>query len=266
MNMVSINEILNSDIFPPLIVSIFVAASAGLLGAFAILKRMALVGDALTHVALPGMALGLLFNFNPFWGALAFLIFATLGIWLLESYSNLSTETLVGIFFSASLAIGVILTPEEDLLEALFGDITNLTLSEALISAIVAIFLIAVILTFKRKFALNMVSSELAQSAGINNAKLNLLYLLIFAVAVALGIRFIGALLMGSLVIIPAASAKNITKSFNKFLGLSMFFGVISAAISVLVWQNSGLAPGPIFILVSVGIFLLSLAIRGLSR
>lgn len=259
-------DIFNSEIFPPLIVAIFVAASAGLLGAFAILKRMALVGDALTHVALPGMALGLILNFNPFWGALAVLLLAIFGIWLLESHSKLSTETLVGIFFSASLAIGVILTPEHDLLEALFGDITSLTLIEALASATVAALLMTIILLLKRRLALNMVSPELAQSVGINNAKLNLIYLLVFAVTAALGIRFVGAILMGSLVIIPAAAAKNVSKSFNAFLGLSMLFSVVSAAISIFIWQSNGLTPGPIFILVSVGIFLLSLAIRGLSR
>src|SRR3989338_8867764 len=70
------------DIYPPLLVAIFVSASAGLLGAFAILKKMALVGDALTHVALPGMALGLLFNFSPFLGALAFFVFVIFGILL----------------------------------------------------------------------------------------------------------------------------------------------------------------------------------------
>lgn len=255
-----------SDIYQPLLVAVFVAASAGLLGAFAILKKMALVGDALTHVALPGMALGLLFNFSPFLGALAFLVVAILGIWLMERYSKLSTETLVGIFFSASLAIGVLLTPEHELLEALFGDITALTWMEAIISAVMALILMLIVLILRRQLALNMVSSELAQSAGIKNSRLNLIYLLIFALTVALGIRFVGAILMGSLVIIPAAAARNIARSFNMFLGLSMLAGVLAAVISIFVWQNNGASPGPIFILVSVGIFLVTLATRGLSR
>ena len=254
------------DIYPPLLVAIFVSASAGLLGAFAILKKMALVGDALTHVALPGMALGLLFNFSPFLGALAFLVFAIFGIWLMERYSKLSTETLVGIFFSASLALGVLITPDHELVEALFGNIISLTWAEAIISAVMALILILIILILRRQLALNMVSSELAQSAGINNSRLNLIYLLIFALAVALGIRFVGAVLMGSLVIIPAAAARNIASSFNMFLGLSMLAGVLSAVISIFVWQNNGAAPGPIFILVSVGVFLVTLVIRGLKR
>src|SRR3989344_4239861 len=236
------------DIYPPLLVAIFVAASAGLLGAFAILKKMALVGDALTHVALPGMALGLLFNFSPFLGALAFLVFAIFGIWLMERYSQLSTETLVGIFFSASLALGVLITPDHELVEALFGNIISLTWAEAIISAVMALILILIILILRRQLALNMVSSELAQSAGINNSRLNLIYLLIFALAVALGIRFVGALLMGSLVIIPAASAKNITKSLYSFMGLSVVFGIVSSAFGIYISFIYNLSPGPIFI------------------
>src|SRR3989344_6063257 len=128
-----------SDILQPLLVAIFVAANASLLGTFAILKRMALVGDALTHVALPGMALGLLFNFNPFWGALLFLLVATFGIWLLEHYSQLSVETLVGIFFSASLAVGVLLTPDAELVDALFGKITGLGWGESIASIAISL-------------------------------------------------------------------------------------------------------------------------------
>src|SRR3989338_10764421 len=105
-----------------LIAAALVGIAGGLLGCFAILKRMALVGDALSHVALPGLALGLLFNFNPFLGALIFLIGATAGIWLLQYRSKLSVETIVGVFFAASLALGAVLTPEHELLEALLGN------------------------------------------------------------------------------------------------------------------------------------------------
>lgn len=254
------------DILQPLLVAIFVAASASLLGTFAILKRMSLVGDALTHVALPGMAIGLILNFNPFWGALLFLIVAILGIWFLEHYSALTLETLVGIFFSASLAIGVILTPEPELIEALFGNITTLNWTEVVISSALSLVLVIFIFLIRKQLALNMISMELAQSIGIKNRKLELIYLLCFAVAVALGIRFVGALLMGSLVIIPAAASKNIAKSFNGFLAISVIFGVLSAGISIFVWKITNFTPGPIFILVGVVFFLLSLFIRGLRH
>ena len=102
-----------------ILVAATVAASASLLGSFAILKRMALVGDALSHVALPGMALALFFKINPFLGAVVFLGVTVAGIWLVEYKSSLPLETIVGVFFTASLALGALIMPEHELIEAL---------------------------------------------------------------------------------------------------------------------------------------------------
>src|SRR3989344_2712857 len=103
-------------ILSQLLVAVFVSAAASLLGVFAILKRMSLVGDALSHVALPGIALALFFNINPFIGALTFLFFAIIGIWLLEYKSKLSVDTVVGVIFTASLAAGSLFISEFELL------------------------------------------------------------------------------------------------------------------------------------------------------
>lgn len=258
--------ITHSDLILPLLVAIFVAAGASLLGSFAILKKMALVGDALSHVALPGIALALLFNFNPFLGAMIFLIIATIGIWFLEYKSSLSIETIVGVFFTSSLALGALITPKEELLEAFLGNISNLSSIESIMSILLSISLIILIISIHKKLALNMISQEMAQSIGINNKRLEFIYLMIFALAVALGIRFVGALLMGSLVIIPAASAKNISKSFYSFLNLSVIFGVFSAIIGVWMSYIYNFSPGPIFILASAMIFIISLIIRRFKR
>src|SRR3990167_10554149 len=106
-----------------LIAGAFIAAAGGLLGSFALLRRMALVGDALSHVALPGLALGLLFHFNVFFGALAFLLFGTTVIWAIEHRTRIPVDTLVGVLFVVALALGSLLSPKEELLETLFGNI-----------------------------------------------------------------------------------------------------------------------------------------------
>ncbi len=253
-------------IFLPMLVAAFVAASASLLGSFAILKRMALVGDALSHVALPGMALALLFNLNAFLGAAVFLFIAVAGIWFVEYRSSLALETIVGVFFTASLALGALIMPEHDLIEALFGNIAELSAQESMISIVLSIVLIAAILSIYKKLTLNMVSQELSQSIGIKNRRLEFLYLLSFALAVALGIRFVGALLMGSLVIIPAASAKNIARSLHSFMFGSMFFGVSAAVLGIYFSHAYSLTPGPIFILLSSMIFLATLLMRSARR
>src|SRR3989344_7288355 len=128
-----------------LIGGISIGLASGYLGSFMVLKRMALVGDALSHVALPGVALGLIFNFNPLLGAFATLFLGIVCIWLIEQKTRLSTESLVGLFFTVSLAIGLIITPEPELLEALFGDISKVTCLDMVLA--IALSLTVVIIT-----------------------------------------------------------------------------------------------------------------------
>jgi zinc transport system permease protein len=252
--------------YSQLIVAIFVSAAASLLGVFAILKRMSLVGDALSHVALPGIALALALQINPTIGAFAFLFAATIGIWLIEYRSTLSVDTIVGIFFTASLAVGALLIPELELLEALLGDISSLTRNDVIASVALSIGLMAVLLAVHKKLALHMVSHEMAHSIGVKSRRLSLLYLLLFALGVALGIKFVGALLMGALIIIPAASAKNVSRSLQSFMITSVLFGVTSAVAGIYVAQFYEYPPGPIFILVGTLIFVLSLVWRGFVK
>lgn len=249
-----------------MLVAAFVAACASLLGSFAILKRMALVGDALSHVALPGIAIALMLRINPFIGGVGILIVTVIGIWLVEYKSSLSLDTIVGVFFTASLAIGALIMPEHELIEALFGNILELRLFESVASVVMSIVLIAAIIFIHKRLTLSMVSTEIAHSVGIRTKRLELAYLLIFAFAVALGIRFVGALLMGSLVIIPAASAKNVAKSLRSFMVLSVIFGVGAAVAGIYVSYTRVLSPGPIFILISSIIFIATLVIRQVKR
>lgn len=253
---------METQIIQSITAAIFVSAAASLLGSFVILKKMALVGDALSHVALPGMALGLLFHFNPFLGGFITLFIAILGVWFLKYQTKLPIDTLVGIFFTTSLAIGVLIIPEHDLLEAMFGDIALLGFNEAVFSIIISIAIIAAILAIRKNLVVNMLSEELSHSIGINNKKTEFVYLLIFAVAVALGIKFVGALLMGSLVIIPAASAKNIAKNLKGFMGLSVIFGVISTIFGIYLSYFLKIPPGPLFIIAATTIFIATLAYR----
>jgi len=253
-------------LLPQLLVGIFISAAASLLGVFAILKRMSLVGDALTHVALPGIALAIFLKINPFIGALVFLFIATVGIWLLEYRSTLSIETIVGVFFTASLALGALFIPELDLLEALFGDISKITYTDTAISVFLSLILIAVLLAIHKRLALHMVSQELAYSIGIRSKQLEFVYLLLFALGVALGIKFIGALLMGALIITPAAAAKNIARSLNGFMALSVISGILSAISGVYFSNLYHYPSGPIFILSGTAIFILSIIWRGIFR
>ena len=245
-----------------IVVASFVGAAAGYLGSFMVLKRMALVGDALSHVALPGMAIALTLNFSPILGAFIALTLAILGVWYLESTSPIYPDALVGLFFTTSLAIGILITPEAELLEALFGSIEKITTPEGILAIVLSIIIIVITFLVSKKIILGLISEELAKSAGIPIKKINLIYLLLVGIVVALGVRFVGTLLMGALVIIPAVSAKNISISIKSYYVISIFFGILSSIIGIVIAQTYKISAGPSVVLVSVFIFVLSYIIK----
>ncbi len=97
------------------------AVASGLIGCFAVMRRMSLAADPLSHVALPGIGIALALRIHPIFGAAALLFFGALLVWALEQRTRAATETMIGIVFSAALAVGSMMTSGEDLIEALFG-------------------------------------------------------------------------------------------------------------------------------------------------
>jgi ABC-type Mn2+/Zn2+ transport system permease subunit len=250
-----------------LVIGIAVGFSAGYLGSLMVLEKMALVGDALSHVALPGIALGILFNFNPFFGAFAFLFGSAVAIWQLGRVTKLSFETLVGAIFTLALAIGIIIIPEPDLLEALFGDIAKVGLTDTVIAIIIATMAIFLTKIIYDKIVLGMISEELATSTGINVAKTNLLYLLLVSLTVAIGIKITGTLLVGFLVVTPAAAAKNISSNLLTYSVLSSVFGAVSAFSGVLLANYFSYLPrppppGPLIVFSGITIFLIAVFMK----
>ncbi len=193
-----------------LLVSIATAVAAGLIGCFAVIRRMALAADALSHVALPGIGLALAFHVHPLIGALAALFFGALLVWSLEDRARVATDTIIGIVFSAALAIGSLLTSGEALVEVLFGRVGRPSTAEVVFSLVAAAVVVLFVLKRRHHLVVALVSPDLARTSGIDVRRLNLVYLQVFALTVALGLRHLGVLLMGSLIIIPAATARRL--------------------------------------------------------
>ena len=239
-----------------LLIGVSVGVSAGYLGSLMVLEKMALVGDALSHVALPGLALGILYNFPPFLGAFAFLFASAIIIWHLGRVTKLSFETIVGAMFTLALAIGILIIPGADLLEALFGDITTVTILDtvaALVVSAIAVFLTKIIY---KKLVLGMISEELAISKGIDVSRTNFVYLLLTSLIVAVGIKITGTLLVGFLVVVPAAAAKNVSADLFKYAVLSAAFGTLSACSGVLFSSYLNLPTGPLVVFSGIVVFL----------
>lgn len=253
------SKIINQMDFPILLTGVSVAVASSLFGVFVILRRLALVSDAISHVALPGIALGLLYGFDPFWGALLFLLGAVAVIFVLEKRTPLATETIVGTLFITALALGSILIQKEYLVESLFGSIETVTLPWAVFTCIVSVGIVAVLFVSLKQFVRTLVAQELAQSEKVNVAFWNVVFLVLFAIIIALGIKIVGSLLMGALVVVPAAAAKNIAYSFRSMVMCAIVFGIISVLFGLAIsFVLASASPGPFIILIAVLLFILS--------
>ncbi len=249
---------MNTNLILLLITGALVGAVSGYLGSFMVLKRMSLVGDALSHVALPGMAIALILNLNPTLGAFVVLTLAVIGVWYLSEKSEIYPEALVGVFFTASLAIGILITPEPELLEALFGNFEKINLLDGVIIAASSVLIFTGVSLISKKLLLGIVSEDLAKAEGIKMKSINLIYLLLVGFVVALGVKFVGTLLMGALVVVPAVAAKNLSKSIKSYQFYGSLLGVISVVLGLLISNYFHFSSGPIIVLVSIFIFLLS--------
>jgi zinc transport system permease protein len=251
-----------------LIVGASVGLAAGYLGSIMVLEKMALVGDALSHVALPGLAIGVLYNFNPLIGGFLFLFVSAVLIWHLGRVTKLSFETLVGAAFTLALAIGILLFGDNlDALEtALFGDIAQVGLLAAVAAAIVSIVVILLTRLIYQDIVLGLISEELAVSRGINVGRINLLYLLLVSLTVAIGIQITGTLLVGFLVVTPAAAARTISSNLTRYLSLSALFGAISAISGIIMSSYFNILPGPLVVVSGVVIFAIVVVARGRNR
>jgi zinc transport system permease protein len=219
----------------------------------------------LSHVALPGLALGILFNFYPFIGAFVFLFGCALVVWHVERVTRLSVETIVGAMFTLALAVGILIIPEPELLEALFGDITSVTVLDAVVAVAVGICAVLVTKAIYGRLVLGMISEELAVSSGVDFARTNLIYLLLVSGIVAIGIKIAGSLLVGFLVIVPAATAKIVSYNLRRYAMLSSLFGIISSCSGVLLADSFTLPSGPLVVVSGIVVFMATVLARSAS-
>ena len=247
-----------------LAIAIMIGASSGAIGSFVLVRRMALVGDALSHVALPGIALAIAYRVDPFWGVLGFLMPAATLVWWLEGKTHLHPESLVGLLFTTSLAVGILTIPEMDIIESLFGGFATLSFNELVAIATAAAVLIFSTFVAAQRFALATVAPELTTPKVRRRS--DLLLLVIFAFIVSLGIKLAGTLLMGALTIIPASIARNATFSFKQYMLASTASGAGMAAIGAMLAHRFGWVPGPTIALLGSAFFVLSLAFSQLVR
>lgn len=245
-----------------ILLSLAMAVAAGLVGCFTVMRRMSLAADALSHVALPGIGIALALHVNPIFGAAAALFFGVLLIWAMESRARIATETIIGVVFSAALAIGSMVTSGEQLIDALFGGATPSTLPETIFVVAASATVIVFMATQRNRLVIALVSQDVARTAGIDIRGLELAYLITLALTIALGLRYLGVLLMGALLIIPAATAKRLTRNLSGMLATAVILAVTATVAGTILAARLHRETGSVIVTVAAGLFLLSLLRR----
>jgi zinc transport system permease protein len=240
--------------------AILIAVAAGLVGGFALLKRMSLASDVLSHLALPGIGMALVFHLNPVLGAASTLLVGTVMVWGLETKTGLATEGIIGVVFAASLAIGAIITPKEDLEQALFGQLQPLSLTGFIAASLAAIVITAIMLLRKEEMMLALFSPGLAASTGVNVKRVNLEFLLLFSFTILVCLKFLGALLAGALLMIPAATGQRLATGMRTFLQFSVLASILAVIAGLLIssWMPRLPSSGPAIALAAAAVFVLA--------
>jgi zinc transport system permease protein len=241
------------------LLAIVTSVAAGLMGSFAVMRRMSLAADPLSHVALPGIGVALALHREPIFGAVAALLVGAFLVWILEDRAQAATEAIIGVVFAAALAIGSLTTSGEDLIDALFGGGGAPTLPEVLFVLLAALGIIAFLIKERNRLVIMIVSPDMARTAGVNVRRVDLAYLLLFALTIGIGLRYLGVLLMGALIIIPAVTAEGVARNLREMLLLSVILAVLATLLGAGIASRAQLETGPVIVLVAAAGFLLSL-------
>jgi ABC-type Mn2+/Zn2+ transport system permease subunit len=247
-----------------LLLALFFALAAGLVGCFALMKRMLLAGDVISHLALPGLGVAFLLKIDPLAGGAVTLFLGTLLVWQLQKKTGLATDATIGVVFAAALAIGAIVTPQEDLIDALFGELRPVSPLGALLGFVAMLAVVLSIFFLKDRLALSIFSPGLASATGVNVSRVDLCFLLVFSLTVLVGLRFMGALLASALIILPAATARRLTDRLSRFLVVSSAISLISVIAGFLLNELVLKLPtvGPTIVIFAAILFGLSLTVR----
>lgn len=250
-----------------LLVGIILGALMAVLGVFVVLRKISFFADAIGHSALAGIAGGLLLGINPFIGGLFVAILVAVGITGVRRISTISLDTLLGVFFSAFVSLGVLLMTfspgyQADLITFLFGNILTVTAFDVWLALSIAAVSSVILLQLGKGFVAIALDANLAKAEGVPVSRLELILLVLLAVTIALAVKIVGVLLVTALLIIPAASAQNMAKSLLVMFWYSLGISLVSVIAGMVASAALATPSGPTIVLVSAALFVISLGLR----
>lgn len=245
-----------------LITALVVGIVGGAVGCFIILRGMSLMGDAISHAVLPGVAISFILGINFFIGAIVFGLLASTIITYIKSNSIIKSDTAIGITFSSFLALGIILigiaNSSTDLFHILFGNILAVQDLDMWITIAVALLVLTTITIFFHPLLLTSFDPILAKSIGVKVTFYHYLLMVILTLVAVTAMQSVGTILIVALLITPAATAYLYANSLKTMILLSSGFGALASVLGLFIGYSFNIAAGSSIVLTSALLFLIS--------
>ena len=231
------------------------------IGTYLVQRRLALLGDGLGHVAVTGVALGLLTHTSPTWFAVGVAILGAVAIEVIRSQGHTSGDVALALLFYGGLAGGVLITglagqSASRLQEFLFGSVTTVSPADVAATVVLAAVVVAVCVGLQPQLFAVAQDQEFARVAGVPIRFYNVLIAVLAAVTVTVAMRTVGLLLVSALMVVPVATAQQLTRSFRGTMGLAMALGLAASLGGLLLAAylsfHATVAPGPTIVLLAL--------------
>ncbi|GIN59030.1 metal ABC transporter permease [Lederbergia ruris] len=243
------------------VTSIVVGIICGVIGSFIVLRGMALMGDAISHAVLPGVAISYILGINYFYGAVVVGVLTALGIGAISRNSRIKNDSAIGIVFSAAFALGIIMITlaksATDLTQILFGNILAVRASDMWLTIIIGAIVVLTVLIFYKELLITSFDETMAAAYGLKTRMIHYGIMVLLTLVTVASLQTVGVILVVSMLITPASSAYLLTNRMSTMIWLASLFGAISAVLGLYISFELNLPSGPVIALVATSIFLL---------
>ncbi|HTO16856.1 MAG TPA: metal ABC transporter permease [Edaphocola sp.] len=240
-------------------VSLVLGVGCGIMGCFIIMRGLSLMGDAISHAVIPGVAISYILKINYLVGAVAFGVLAALGMGYIKENSKIKNDTAIGIVFSAFLALGILLITKIespiDLNNILFGNVLTVKAGERLATYIAVASILILILLFYKEMLLTTFDPIMAKVSGLPVKFINYMIMTMLTIITVVSLQTVGAILVVAMLITPAATAYLLTNQFKKMMWFSAIIGAVAAIIGLYFSVTYNLPSGVVIVLSAAVIF-----------
>ncbi|CAM3236877.1 metal ABC transporter permease [Filibacter tadaridae] len=258
-----INDLLTYEFLQKaLFTSVMVGIICGVIGCFIVLRGMALMGDAISHAVLPGVALSYMFGINFFYGAVVTGMLTALGIGYINQNSRIKSDSSIGIVFSSAFALGIILIAKAhtstDLNSILFGNVLAVRSSDMWTTLIIGAIVLLVVILFYKELLISTFDPTMSAAYGLPNRLIHYVIMILLTMVTVASLQTVGIILVVAMLITPASTAYLLTNRLSVMIVLSAIFGAVSAVIGLYISFLYNLSSGAVIVLVTTAFFALA--------